>query len=776
MKENLPSYEELQKRIAMLELRLRQIESRDYIVKENDAEIEALRVNYEVVFRNTNFYVAFYKPNGEIVAYNKIAADEVGFSSDDLVGKTVWDVFEKSQADLFYSRMKKAMEQRSIVKFEELNKTKYGISWYETDYIPVFDENEELIGCQVLARDIGEKKNAIDELAVSRELFKSIFEQSNAGIAISNSEGEFVDVNEQFALMLGYTRTEILNLNIKDITYHQEFDLESEFIQKILANEIDEYVIEKRYVRKNGEIFWVNLSSNVVRNSDGEILYSVGIIIDIQKLKDTQKELDKSNERYKILIDNQIEGVTINDRNEEFVFANRAAEEILGVNEGELVGQNIKSFLSEESLKLVQIESNKRSLGETSSYEVDITTNKGEIRNIFVHAVPNIGPNGEYNGTLAFFRDITTQRSTEKQLEESHYRYQTVLENTSEGVFVVKNELVVFANKAVREFTGYLSKIDTDLYYLDLIHPDDYEVVASNYTRRMKGEIIPAYDVRIKTNKGDYRWFVINAVKIDWQGEPADLVFTQDIHERKVAEFKLQEKTKELEKLNNTKDRLLSIIGHDLRNPLNNINGFVFLLEKSLGSKYDSKSQKYINAIYQSSSTLNELLENLLAWSKTQTQKLSLNLEKAKLYDLIEQNISAFIHNANFKSIQLQNDVDKSITLMADKAMLSTMIRNLISNSIKFTPKDGKVRIYAQSDEENCTLCVEDSGIGLSQNDLDNILQGGYDLSKDGTQGEKGTGLGLQIVNDLISLHNGEFGIKKSKNEGTVFCLSFPSI
>ncbi|PLX14766.1 MAG: hypothetical protein C0599_18240 [Salinivirgaceae bacterium] len=449
MKESLPSYEDLQKRIAMLELRLRQIESRDFIVKENHAELEALRVDYEVVFRNTNFYVAFYRPNGEIVAYNKIAAEEVGFSPNELVGKMVWDVFEKPQADLFYSRMKKAMDQGGIAKYEELNQTKHGVSWYETDYIPVYDENEELIGCQVIARDIGEKKNAIDELAVSRELFKSVFEQSNAGIAIANTLGEFVDTNQQFANMLGFSRSEILNLNNADISYYEELEIEKEYIQKILDGEIDEYTIEKRYVRKNGEIFWVNLSSKVVRDADGGILYSVGIVVDIQNLKDVQQALNESRQRYKLLIDNQIEGVTVNDKDETFVFANRAAEKIFGVEKGELVGKNIKTFLPDYALQKVLIESELRAEGETSSYEVDIITKQGEKLNIFVHAIPNIGLNGEFNGTLAFFRDITAQRNAERKLEESHNRYQTVLENTSEGVFVAKDGYVVFANNAV---------------------------------------------------------------------------------------------------------------------------------------------------------------------------------------------------------------------------------------------------------------------------------------------------------------------------------------
>jgi PAS domain S-box-containing protein len=186
MPEKSPSYEDLQKRVAQLELRLRQIESRDYISKENNAELEALRVDYEIVFRNTHFYVAFYRPNGEIVAYNKIAAEEVGFTPDDLIGKTVWDVFEKPQADLFYSRMEKAMNEGILLQFEELNETANGKSWFETDYIPVYDEDGGLIGCQVLARDIGERKNAMHDKEFFEGAIKAFFEDSEIGIAITD--------------------------------------------------------------------------------------------------------------------------------------------------------------------------------------------------------------------------------------------------------------------------------------------------------------------------------------------------------------------------------------------------------------------------------------------------------------------------------------------------------------------------------------------------------------------------------------------------------------
>ena len=289
MQDKKPSYEDLQKRVAQLELRLRQIESRDYITKENDAELEALRIDYEIVFRNTNFYVAFYRPNGEIVAYNKIAADEVGYTPDELIGETVWDIFEKSQADLFYSRMQKAMNDGNILKFEELNETSTGTSWYETDYIPVYDEDGELIGCQVLARDIGEKKNAIQKLEYNKELLRSFFEQSNAGIAIANINGKFVDVNTRFAEMLGYTVDELIGMNFADITYDTDLKEEKKYIQQMLNQEIEEYTIEKRYRRKNGEVFWVYLSAKILKDKNGNPIYNVGAIIDIQRLKNSIK-------------------------------------------------------------------------------------------------------------------------------------------------------------------------------------------------------------------------------------------------------------------------------------------------------------------------------------------------------------------------------------------------------------------------------------------------------------------------------------------------------
>jgi PAS domain S-box-containing protein len=654
MPDSKPTYEELQKRVAQLELRLRQIESRDYFVKENDAELEALKVDYEVVFRNTNFYVAFYRPDGEIVAYNEIAAREVGYKPDQLVGKSVWDVFDKEQADIFYQRMQKALNERKLIKYEELNETKQGKSWFEVDYIPVINEDDEIIGCQVIAKDIGEKKTAI------------------------------------------------------------------------------------------------------------------------QSLNDVQKALLKSQGDYKLLIDNQLDGVAISNKDEVFEFANPAAEQIFGVSEGELMGKSLNVFLDESQKQLVKEQTNKRSKGESSGYELDIIKQDGAKVNLFVHAIPNVNGEGEVIGTLAFFRDITANKKAERELENSHNQYRTILENTSEGVFVAKDGFVLFANNAVEKFTGYRYSDNHRLSFYEIVHPDDRALVKQNYEKRLTGATIPAYDVRILTNEGEYRWAIINAVKIEWEGEPADLVFAQDIHERKMAELELGEKTRELEELNKTKNRLLSIFGHDLRNPINNIKGFIFLLEKRLGIHSDEKIKKYIDAIYQSSTTLSELLENLLVWSKSQTQELTIQPQVVDVFEIIETNVRHFIHNANFKSIKVTNNVDKEVTVYADKSMLNTIIRNLLSNAIKFSYEGSEIIINAAKSRNLLKISVQDFGVGIEQDKADRMFKL-IDLeSTKGTAGEEGTGLGLTICKEFVERHGGKIWMESNIGKGATFYFTLP--
>ena len=182
-------------------------------------------------------------------------------------------------------------------------------------------------------------------------------------------------------------------------------------------------------------------------------------------------------------------------------------------------------------------------------------------------------------------------------------------------------------------------------------------------------------------------------------------------------------------------------------------------------------SLEYIHA---SSKSLLELVEHLLSWASLNTGKIQPEPEKVNLQELIERTHQLFDHVAQQKNVTLESDIPKELHLNADLNMLQTVLRNLISNAIKFTPNGGKVITRLFQDNEFYVIEIEDNGIGMSSKLVNELLRLDTNTSRIGTNEEKGTGLGLLISREMVGLHNGEIQVKSSVGTGSTFTLRFP--
>ncbi len=242
---------------------------------------------------------------------------------------------------------------------------------------------------------------------------------------------------------------------------------------------------------------------------------------------------------------------------------------------------------------------------------------------------------------------------------------------------------------------------------------------------------------------------------------------------------KIQNFANELEKANDTKDKFFSIIAHDLKSPFNAMLGFSELLHESF-EEFDVNEQKeFINHIYQSVQNTYKLLENLLLWSRAQRGSINFKPEKENLYLLIVETIKILNQTAASKSITLRDDIPPDIFVNADKNLISTIIRNLISNAIKFTPKDGEVTIKARSasDDKNqhyTKICVKDTGVGISHEKQLKLFNISKNNSTKGTENETGTGLGLIICKEFVEMHSGKIWVESEPGIGSRFCFTLP--
>jgi len=238
----------------------------------------------------------------------------------------------------------------------------------------------------------------------------------------------------------------------------------------------------------------------------------------------------------------------------------------------------------------------------------------------------------------------------------------------------------------------------------------------------------------------------------------------------------IEKQREDLKNLNATKDKFFSLIAHDLKNPFNTIIGLSELVLQRFDSYSGKRIKEFVRQIYSYSTHTYTLLDNMLQWARSQTGQIKVHPEQVELDIVIRENINLLQNKAEEKHIKLETDIHQdACQVFGDENMISTVMRNLISNAIKFTSEDGVVLIRSRlKDREHVELSVFDNGIGIPQENLSKIfaLDAGY--TTQGTRGEKGTGLGLLLCKEFVQMNGGEISVESEVNQGSTFYVLLP--
>jgi len=241
------------------------------------------------------------------------------------------------------------------------------------------------------------------------------------------------------------------------------------------------------------------------------------------------------------------------------------------------------------------------------------------------------------------------------------------------------------------------------------------------------------------------------------------------------AKNKLSKQAKELKKENVLKDRLFSIIGHDLRSPLSAIKMQLdFILRGIINPKDENFINKTVHNLNATTDEAFNLLDNLLGWAKSESGSLSIIKENVNIRKLVDQCVRLQKLALETKNIELQITISENTLVYADMNMVKTVLRNLLSNAIKFTPVAGNISISEQLEKEFWNVSVSDSGVGISEEDLVKVLNTEQHFSKEGTEQEAGTGLGLILCQDFVLKNGGTLWVESTLGKGSSFTFSVP--
>jgi signal transduction histidine kinase len=236
----------------------------------------------------------------------------------------------------------------------------------------------------------------------------------------------------------------------------------------------------------------------------------------------------------------------------------------------------------------------------------------------------------------------------------------------------------------------------------------------------------------------------------------------------------LKESEDNLKILNATKDKFFSIIAHDLRNPFNALHGLTQHLLNNYNNFDSEEIKESIEIIYNSADDLLELLENLLHWSRTQRGKMKFTPAEINISEIINKIFNLLKMNAEKKDINLINEIDPDKTIMGDKDMLTAILRNLISNAIKFSYSNSFIRVSSKDYEEYTEFSVMDNGVGISPENINKLFRIDVHHSTSGTSDEQGSGLGLILCREFVEKHNGKIWVESEINTGSTFKFTVP--
>lgn len=381
---------------------------------------------------------------------------------------------------------------------------------------------------------------------------------------------------------------------------------------------------------------------------------------------------------------------------------------------------------------------------------------------------------------LAIAKDITYIKTHAEELEKERELLNALLDNMPDTIYFKDAESkFTRINKAQAELLGITDPKDaigkTDYEFFSQKHAaqaynDEQELM------RTKKPLI-SKEERLHESTGREKWVTATKVPIiDKNGNVSGMVgISRDITEIKNAEDKILKYTKELQYLNASKDKFFSIIAHDLKNPFVSLLGFSEILLEDYNELTPEEINEYVQNIFEVSKSSHQLLENLLQWSRAQTGRIEYCPVEINLYKIARESINLLKSPAHKKGINLICNIDESTNVFADPDMLQTIIRNLVTNAIKFTEKGDEVRVSNKLvNDDFLEVYVTDSGLGMDEETIKKLFRIDVHHTTKGTSDEVGTGLGLILCKEFVEKNGGKIHVESELGKGSRFIFTLP--
>ncbi|HRW35055.1 MAG TPA: PAS domain S-box protein [Thermotogota bacterium] len=642
--------------------------------------------------------------------------------------------------------------------------------WIRCRGLIIRDENDKPVRMIGAHQDITFLKEKERELEEKRQRLKGIIEGTNVGTWEWNVQTGETVINEKWAEMIGYRLEDIQPTTINTwmkFAHQEDLKKSTQLLQDHFQGKTDYYECESRMKRKNGGWIWVLDRGKVITwTKDKKPLLMMGTHQDITERKQSQIE-------FKTILSTTMDGFFITDETGQIIEANDAFCKKLGYSREEMLTMSIPDFEAAENPDEVNQHMEKVFQTGYDRFETAHKTKAGDHIDVEISVTfIDVGP----KKLIVFVRDITEIQKAHQRLAMSEKRYRGLLESQNDLIVRVDKEgRFTYVNPAYCEAFGKKEEELIGKKFTPLVHEEDIE----STLKAMEKLYAPPYRTyiqqRAKTVDG-WRWLAWedNAIRddnneiIEIQGVGRDITG-------------LMEAKQTAENANRSKSEFLANMSHEIRTPMNAIIGFSELLEDKCN---DSKMQQYLDGIKNAGKSLLNLINDILDLSKIEAGKLDIQVVKTNITMIIEEILQIFKFKTQEKGITLLSEHCPNIPeiVCLDELRVRQILLNLVGNAVKFTDK-GHVKISTETlrkDKDEKTidfnLMVEDTGIGISENNLQKIFESFTQQDGQNTRKYGGTGLGLTISKKLAGMMKGDITVKSKPGEGSTFALSLREI
>lgn len=768
----------------------------------------------KILMDNIPDSIYFKDMGSRFIKVNQATLDKFGFKDESSVkGKTDLDIFGDDHAKNAYMDEQEIINTgKPIVAKTEREDWKDGrITWVSTTKLPIHDELGGIKGTFGITRDITKQVESEKRYKKEKERIDLLLKIVPSAILTIDKDKKITSWNRMAETITGFTAAEVLGKSCDIFSGDACRDVCSLFDDCVAKPQLN---IETTLTTKDGELKYILKNIEVLKDDNGEITGGIESFIDVTRLATTAVQLTRSEHQFRAVWESANEGMRITDKDGIIMKVNDAYCRMVRKSESELIGKMFtdvyhKPFATisvekykerfRQNLILPRIEEEEE-MWDNSKFWFSIFSNymewdtgervllsvfrditdakKSEIIQQVVFDLNNIVYNfDDLDILLNKIHSIMSQLAVTDSFFIASYKK----ESNSIDILYSNDESGKLTDVPVENsFTGYVIKTGESL----LIKQDESEKMIKEGKVKLIGKISKVWlGIPVKVDGQIYGVVVLQ----DYTDENAIGVEDQVMFEyasdqiglaleRILSRRKLVESEQELREANETKDRFFSIISHDLRNPIITIDGFLKVLAEEYNTFSKEELEEYLGMLTGASAKTLSLLDNLLTWSRSQRSMIQVNIEKLEVEQTVQEAVEPLFETANNKNITVSVNIEHSLVTKADKYMFQTVVRNLVSNAIKFTNDGGKIEVNGISENDKMILHIKDNGVGMKPSAVEKLFRLDQHHSTTGTANEAGTGLGLILCKDFMKKNSGTIEVKSKEGEGTTFTVTLPLV